>query len=196
MRGGARGGRHRRNNPLRRRSDVVEAWTALAVAALLLVAVPLAGVFAGRWAHADARTVASQLRAERHRVRAEVVGHPPATMPSVEGGRQQTVRVAVRWTPSGEHARTAVARVPEGTRAGDMVDVWFDAHGRSVTPPPNDTMVWQHTLTLGTCAAGGTAAVVLLGHSVVRRTAMRHRLDEWEREWARTEPRWTRRRPA
>ncbi|MEU5275564.1 Rv1733c family protein [Streptomyces asoensis] len=195
MRGGVRG-RRLRDNPLRRRSDVLEAWTALAVAALLMVAAPLAGVFAGRWAHADARAVASQQRAERHRVRAEVVGRPPASMPSAEGGRQQTFSVAVRWTPPGEPARTAPARVPEGTRTGDVVDVWFDARGRSVAPPPNDTMVWQHTVTLGLCAAGGTAAVVLLGHSVVRRVAMRHRLDEWEHEWARTEPLWTRRRPA
>lgn len=185
-----------RHNPLRRRSDIVEAWTALIVAVLLLVAAPLAGALAGRWAHADAQAVAARQRADRHHVRAEVVGHPPETMPSVEGVRQQTFRVAVRWTPPGEHARTAVARVPAGTRAGEVVDVWFDTRGRSVAPPPNDTMVWQHTLTLGVCAAGGTAAAVLLGHVVVRRVAMRHRLGEWEREWARTEPRWTRRRPA
>ncbi|MDQ0579186.1 Rv1733c family protein [Streptomyces rishiriensis] len=189
-------GRRGRDNPLRRRSDAVEAWTALAVAVLLLVAVPLVAVFAGRWAHADAQAVADRQQAERHRVRVEVVGHLPETMPSVEGGRQQTFPVAVRWTPPGEHPRTATARVPAGTRAGDRVDVWFDTRGRSVGPPPNDTMVWQHALAMGTCAAGGTAGVVLLGHAVIRRVAMRRRLDEWEREWARTEPQWTRRRPA
>ncbi|WP_443047186.1 hypothetical protein OHS71_36955 [Streptomyces sp. NBC_00377] len=189
-------GRRLRDNPLRRRSDAVEAWTALLFAVLLLVAVPVAGGLAGRWAHDDARAVAVQQRAERHRVRAEVVGRPPATMPSAEGVREQTFSVAVRWTPPGEHPRTATARVPEGTRRGDVVEVWFDARGRSVAPPPNDTMVWQHTVTLGACAAGGTAAVVLLGHAAVRRVALRHRLDEWEREWARTEPQWTRRRPA
>ncbi|MDX2676462.1 Rv1733c family protein [Streptomyces sp. NY05-11A] len=185
-----------RHNPLRRRSDVVEAWTVLAVAVLLLVAVPLAGVLAGRWAHDDAQAAADRQRAERHRVRAEVVGRPPDAVPSVEGGSRQTVRVSVRWTPPGEHVRTAAARVPAGTRQGDVVEVWFDDRGRSVAPPPNDTMVWQHALTMGTCAAGGTAAAVLLGHAVVRRVAMRHRLDEWEREWTRTEPQWTRRRPA
>ncbi|WP_329213694.1 hypothetical protein OG352_02135 [Streptomyces sp. NBC_01485] len=186
----------RRRNPLRRRSDVVEAWTALVVAALLLVAVPAAGVLVGRWAHADAQAVATQQRAERHRVRAEVVGQVPETLPSADGVRERTYRVTVRWTPSGEKARTATARVPEGTHRGDRVDVWLDARGRGVAPPTSGTLVWQHTVTMATCAAGGTAAVVLLGHAVVRRVAMRHRLDEWEREWALTEPQWTRRRPA
>ncbi|MEU1510961.1 hypothetical protein ABZ490_02210 [Streptomyces sp. NPDC005811] len=185
-----------RKNPLRRRSDVVEAWTALAVAVLLLVAVPLAGAVAGLWAHDEAQTVAVQQRTERHRVRAEVVGRVPENLPSADGVRQRTYRVTVSWTPPGGTARTAEARVPEGTHKGDLVDVWFDAHGRSVPPPPTGTAVWQHTLTMGACAAGGTAALVLLGHAVIRRTAMRHRLDEWDREWARTEPEWTRRRPA
>jgi hypothetical protein len=185
-----------RNNPLRRRSDVVEAWTALVAAVLLLVAMPLAGVLAGRWAFDDAQTAAAQQRAERHRVHAEVVGHVPDTLPMADGVRERTYRVTVRWTPPAEKARTATARVPEGTHRGDVVEVWFDARGRSVAPPPNDTMVWQHAVTMGTCAAGGTAAAVLLGHAVVRRVAMRHRLDEWEQEWTRTEPQWTRRRPA
>ncbi|MFF1548442.1 hypothetical protein [Streptomyces sp. NPDC058291] len=195
MRSGAHCWR-RGNDPLRRRSDVVEAWTALVVAALLWIAVPLAGALVGRWAHDDAQAAAVGQRADRHRVTAQVVSRPPGVMPAVEGGRQQTVPVSVRWTPPGEHARTATARVPAGTHRGDMVDVWFDGHGRSVAPPPSDTMVWQHTLTLGVCVAGGSAATVLLGHAVVRRVAMRHRLAEWEREWARTEPQWTRHRPA
>ncbi|CAM5660917.1 hypothetical protein SVIOM74S_05027 [Streptomyces violarus] len=46
---------------------------------------------------------------------------------------------------------------------------------------------------MGTCAAVGEVLVVLLGHSAVRRVALRRRLTEWEREWARTEPEWTRR---
>ncbi|MCX4759524.1 hypothetical protein OG562_00675 [Streptomyces sp. NBC_01275] len=185
-----------RSNPLRRRSDVVEAWTALAVAVLLLVAVPLAGALAGRWAHDDARAVVAEQRAERHRVRAEVVGRVPDPMPSADGVRVRMYSVAVRWTPPGEQARTATARVPEGTRRGDVVTVWFDARGRSVAPPATGTVVWQHAVTMGVCAAGGTAALVLLGHGVVRRVAMRHRLTEWDRAWERTEPEWTRRRPA
>ena len=185
-----------RSNPLRRRSDVVEAWTALVVAVLLLVAVPLAGAVAGRWVHDEARAAAAEQRAERHRVRAEVVGRVPDSLPTADGAREQLFRVAVRWAPPGEQPRTTTARVPAGTHRGDRVDVWFDTQGRSVPPPQDGTAVWQQTLTMGVAAAGGAASVVLLGHVVVRRVAMRHRLAEWDREWTRTEPEWTRRRPA
>ena len=183
-----------RHNRLRRRSDVVAAWTALAVAVLLLVGAPLAGAVAAWRTYDEARAIAAAQSADRHRVRAEVVGKIPETLPTVQGGAQRTLRVAVRWTEPGEGPRTATARVPVGTRQGDTVDVWFDARGRAVAPPPDDTAVWQHTLTVGACATGGAVAVVLLVHSVVRRAALRRRLTEWERDWARTGPEWTRRR--
>ena len=195
MRTRVRGWRWRRN-PLRRRSDVVEAWTVLAVAVLLFVGAPLAGAFAAWWAHDEARAVATAQRAERHKIRAEVVGRTPDALPSVEGGRQHMYRVSVRWTEPGIGQKTATARVPAGTRHGDRVDVWFDSRGRSVSPPPDETAVLQHTVTVGACAAGGTALVVLLGQAVARTVANRHRLAEWEREWALTEPQWTRRRRA
>ncbi|MDQ1072957.1 Rv1733c family protein [Streptomyces canus] len=193
MRTRVRGWRWRRN-PLRRRSDVVEAWTVLAVTALMLLGAPLVGAVVGWWAHGDARTVAAAQRSERHRVRAEVVGRVPDALPSVQAGRERSYRVTVRWTEAGGAAKTATARVPSGTDQGDKVDVWFDSRGRSVAPPPDETAVWQHTVTMGACGAGATIAVILLGHSLVRGAAARHRLAEWERDWALTEPQWTRRR--
>ncbi|MET9382502.1 hypothetical protein ABZY09_15835 [Streptomyces sp. NPDC002928] len=188
--------RRLRRSALRRRSDVIEVWTALVVAVLLFVGAPLAGAAAAWWAHDQARALAAAQRAERHRVRAEVTGQTPETLPSAEGGPQRTYRVAVRWTEAGGKVRTATARVPAGTHQGDVVDVWFDARGRNVVPPPGESAVWQHTLTMGACATGGAVALVLLGHGAVRRVTMRHRLAEWERDWARTEPEWTRRHPA
>ncbi|MFG3661045.1 hypothetical protein [Streptomyces sp. NPDC047706] len=187
-------GRSRRCNPLRRRSDVVEAWTAVAVAVLLFLGAPLAGALSGWWAHGEARRTAAAQWEDRRHVRAEIVGRTPDTLPAVQGGREYTYRATVRWTEPGEGDRTATARVPAGKRSGETVDVWFDRRGRSVAPPPSDTMVWQHSLTLGVCATAGTAALVLLGNAAVRRVANRHRMAEWERDWARTEPEWTRRR--
>ncbi|GAA3772409.1 hypothetical protein GCM10022403_004550 [Streptomyces coacervatus] len=193
MRTRVRGWRWRRS-PLRRRSDVVEAWTALVVAVLLLVGAPLAGALAGWWAHDQERAVAAAERAERHRVRAEVVGKTPGMPPSVQGGREHSYRVDVRWTDPATGPHTIKARVGANTRHGDIVDVWFDGKGRTVPPPLSETQIWQRTLTIGTCATGGAVAVVLLANAVVRRVSTGHRLVEWEREWARTEPEWTRRR--
>jgi hypothetical protein len=117
----------------------------------------------------------------------------PGTPAAVPGGRQHAYRATVRWSEPGTGRRTAVAQVPADIRPGDVVHVWFDSRGRSVAPPPDDTAVWQHTLTLGACAAGGTAAAVLRGRCALRRALLRHRLAEWEREWAVTGPEWTRR---
>ncbi|GGM08284.1 hypothetical protein GCM10010129_60240 [Streptomyces fumigatiscleroticus] len=193
MRTRVRGWRWRRS-PLRRRSDVVEAWTVLVVTVLLCVGAPLAGAVAARWADGEARAVAAQQRAERRQVRAEVIGETPDRLPSVQDGGQHSYRATVRWTAPGDGARTTAARVPAGTRYGETVEVWVDSRGRGVSPPADGAAIRQHAVTFGVCATAGAAAVVLLGHHAVRRVAVRHRLAEWEREWARTEPRWTHRK--
>ncbi|QTD96476.1 Rv1733c family protein [Streptomyces cyanogenus] len=190
MRIRVRGWRWRRN-PLRRRSDVVEAWTVLVVAVLLFVVAPLVGVAAGLHAHDRAAALAAAQRAERHQVRAVVIGEAPERLSAMQSDRRHPYRTQVRWTEPGKGVRTAWARVPAGTRTGEPVSVWFDSRGRSVAPPPDDVAVWQHAVTVGLGAAGGMATVLLLGHAVERRIALRHRLAEWEREWARTGPRWT-----
>ncbi|WP_371657768.1 hypothetical protein [Streptomyces sp. NBC_00280] len=109
-------------------------------------------------------------------------------------GRQHLYRVRVLWTEPGAEVRTATAHVPPGTRRGDTVDLWLDALGRPVAPPPSAVAVHQHTVAVGICAAGLTAGVVLLARTALRRTVVQHRLVEWERAWARTEPEWTGRR--
>ncbi|MEV5439372.1 hypothetical protein AB0K80_25670 [Streptomyces sp. NPDC052682] len=192
MRTRVRGWRWRRN-PLRRRADAVEAWTVLVVAVLLLVGAPLAGAAAAWWAYDGARAVAAEQRAERHRVRAEVVGRAGDTLPTVQAGGRDPYRATVRWSEPGAGERTAVARVPGGTREGERLDVWFDSRGRSVAAPLDGSAIWQHTVTVGVCATAVVVAVVLLAHSAVRRVALGRRLAEWERAWARTEPVWSQR---
>ncbi|MEW1680949.1 DUF3592 domain-containing protein [Streptomyces sp. T12] len=183
----------RRRGALCRRSDVVEAWTALAVAVLLCLAAPLAAVLTTRWAYGDARAAADEQRAERHRVRAEVVERPSRARPASGSGGRNAVRAAVRWEAPDQGTRTTVARVPAHVRPGDRVHVWLDSRGREVLPPVDDASVWQYGIGMGTLAGGGTAAVLLLAHRAVRRVALRRRLEEWDRAWARTGPRWTHR---
>jgi hypothetical protein len=192
MRTRVRGWRWRRN-PLRRRSDVVEAWTALVVAVLLFVGAPLLGAAAALWAQGQAETVAAQQRAERHRVHATVIDRTPDSLSSVQTGGQ-SYRATVRWTTPGGEAQTTTSRVPAGARQGDVIAVWIDTHGRSVPPPAGDSAVWEHTVTVGAFTALGAALTVFLGQCVVHRTALRRRMAEWERDWARTEPQWTHRR--
>ncbi|WP_329530732.1 hypothetical protein OG568_06895 [Streptomyces sp. NBC_01450] len=191
MRTRVRGWRWRRN-PLRRRSDVVEAWTVLAVAVLLFVGAPLAGAAVGWWRYDNAQARAAAQRTERHRVSALLVETAPAAVPSPQGARPPTFRVKVRWTEPGKGARTGEALVPAGGQRGDRVDVWLDAHGRNVGPPVSAGAIWQHALTTGASTAAGVVAVVLAWYLTVRRIAARRRLAEWERDWAYTGPEWRR----
>lgn len=192
MRTRVRGWR-RQPNPLRRRSDVVEAWTALIVAVLLFLGAPLAGTAVGWWAYGHVRAAQSAERAERHRVPAVVVEDAPAAAPATQGGRQPLYPAKVRWSEPGRGTLTTVARVPGGSRSGDRVEVWVDAQDHGVAPPRSDAAVWQHALTAGVWAAGGVAGTVLVARAVIRRVAERHRMEEWEAEWARTGPEWGRR---
>jgi len=192
MRTRVRGWRWRRN-PLRRRSDVVEACTVTVIATLLLLGAPLAAVAAGWWAHDATQAKAAAQRAERHVVVGVVVENAPASVSTTPGGKQHMYWVKVRWTGPGEDPRTGSARVPAGTRRGERAGVWVDARSRGVGPPLSDAAIWQHTITTGVLTGGNVAGVVLVAHFVVRRVAARHRLAEWESEWARTGPEWTRR---
>ena len=88
----------RRRGPLCRRSDVVEAWTAVAVSVLLCLTVPLAGLLTTRWAYEDARAAADEQRADRHRVRAEVSERPSKAHSPTESERRHASRATVRWT--------------------------------------------------------------------------------------------------
>ncbi|MFH9959753.1 hypothetical protein ACH4PR_00055 [Streptomyces mirabilis] len=191
MRTRVRGWRWRRN-PLRRRSDVVEAWTVLTVAVLLFVGAPLAGAAVGWCRYESAQARAATQRAERQRVSAVLVETAPAAVPSPQGARLPTFRVKVRWTEPGKGPRTGEALVPAGGQRGDRVAVWLDKRGRNVGPPVSTGAVWQHALTTGVSTAAGVVAVVLAWHFAVRRIAARRRLAEWEREWARTGPKWRR----
>ncbi|WP_329280850.1 Rv1733c family protein [Streptomyces sp. NBC_01451] len=187
-------GRRRRRNPLCRRSDVVEAWAVLVVAVVVCVGAPLAGVVTARWAYDGAMATAAVQRAERHRVHAVAVGRAGAGAPSAVSGRQHLYRVRVLWTEPGSGTRTVTAYVPPGTRRGDTVDLWLDASGRPVTPPPGALSVRLHTAAVGVCAAGLAAGAALLAGTALRRTLVQRRLVEWERAWALTEPEWTGRR--
>lgn len=192
MRTRVRGWRWRRN-PLRRRSDVVEAWTALIVAVLLCVGAPLVGTAAGWRAYDSGHGTQVVQRAERHQVSAVLVEDAPAAVPSAQGAKQPLYEVKVRWTEPGKGTQTTLAEVPAGSRRGEHAAVWLDARGHGVAPPTTDAAVWQHALTAGVWAAGGVVGVVLLARTVIGRVAERHRMAEWEAEWARTGPEWRRR---
>ncbi|MGW5735948.1 MULTISPECIES: Rv1733c family protein [Streptomyces] len=177
-----------RRNPLRRRSDVVEAWTRVLLGAVMVLGAPLSGVFAGALTYDTLHT-----RADRQRTDGRVV---PATLlenaPAVGGTSSRPIHpVTVRWTDRGGTVRTATAKVPAGATAGSRTGLWLDPRGRATAAPMAEDVQWGTAITAG-CGAALVVWTFTGGFwMTVRAVAQRRRLAEWEQAWARTAPRWS-----
>ncbi|MER6409417.1 hypothetical protein ABT269_39580 [Streptomyces viridosporus] len=182
-----------RRNPLRRRSDLIEAWVLLAVLVLALSAAVFAGLTA-------AGAVDGALAERRDRTRTVVAvliedaAHTtPASVSENSENGDGGVWAPVRWTaPDGTH-RTGRAEVEPSDRAGTAVTVWTDPEGRLVSRPPEGAEARFQSVMAGVTIGAATAGVGLLGAQFVRSRLQRRRLEEWEAEWRLVEPAWRKR---
>ncbi|MEU9336015.1 hypothetical protein AB0D49_23025 [Streptomyces sp. NPDC048290] len=166
-----------RRNPLRRRTDRIEARITLA---LLLLVPPLgcaALVAAGDTAQRHYRAVAEREARTRHQVTAVVIGAaPPAE---------------VRLTAPDGRTRTVLTAVPPGRTAGDTVRVWVSSDGTPTGPPMPAGEIRSRAVGWAMLAF---LTVALLGYAVhaIAVLALRWRnLAAWDARWAETAPRWT-----
>lgn len=176
-----------RRSPLRRRSDVAEAWLVLVTAVLIALGAPAAGLAA---AHAvDDGT--GQERQGRQSVSAVLTENPPARIGvDVSGGVGARVHATVRWTAADGAARTGVTTVSPDLRAGDRTTAWLDRHGALVRDPVTPRQATGESIAVGT-VAGTSAGLLLLGAQRTGRALLnRRRYAQWEREWAAEDPRW------
>ncbi|MBC9717396.1 hypothetical protein H9Y04_33190 [Streptomyces sp. TRM66268-LWL] len=185
-------GRRRRRNELRRRSDVVQTWSALVLGALLVCGVPAAAWAAGHSMYVSARDQAAAQAAERRPVRAELLRDAPESTPEVRGmDSHPEYPVTVRWTAADGSPASGTAEVEEGLRAGETTRIWVDAQERVAPAPMETSEVWSRTLTTAIFAAVALALLAGAAHLVVRLLLQRVRLAAWERAWARTGPEWS-----
>ncbi|KOU49260.1 hypothetical protein ADK54_10515 [Streptomyces sp. WM6378] len=176
---------------MRRRSDTIEAWTGLVLGGALFIGAPLAGSLAGLTIYDQAQATASQQRAARHLVRATVLEDVPTAPASTDGvAARQVSPVAVRWTTEDGRTVTGKVKLPEGTRSGSPAEIWVDAHDRTTTAPRSSSDSWAQAMGVGgiSTAVAGLAVGAVWG--TVRSAALRHRMAEWERDWAVTGPQW------
>ncbi|WP_037898965.1 MULTISPECIES: hypothetical protein [Streptomyces] len=173
-----------RRNPLRRRSDRLEAWLVLATWTLAL----LGGLLAGAGAAVGMEDDLAARRAALHAVSAVLVGKADRTAPVTADGSEETVRARVRWTSLDGSTHTGVTRVAPGTGAGTSVTVWTDRQGDLVRAPLTVAEVRLQSVLTGVLVAAGTGAVVFGGGHWARLRLDRRRLRDWEAEWARVAP--------
>ncbi|WP_329181281.1 Rv1733c family protein [Streptomyces sp. NBC_01477] len=197
-----RGWRWRRN-PLRRRSDVVEAWLGV-VTILLFCVAPLAGWWAGQSVDRTLQRVARTQRTERTLVAAAVVQSPAASDATAAPGAAKAAAAAagadsdprrgdvLRWIAPDHSLHTA--KVPVGLEVwrGNEMLLWTDSTGVLVPPPLDNATATTHAVLAGLATGSAAGGVLLVSRQVLMWRLMRRRMDSWEREWARVGQDWGR----
>jgi hypothetical protein len=177
-----------RRNPLRRGTDVAEAWLRLATT-LLLCLVPLLGWRAGQSVDRTLQGLVRTQHAERTLVTATVMptnGH---------GARAQGSAAAddvLRWTAPDHTVHTETVSAELEVWSGSKVMLWTDRHGTLVPPPLDRATAATHSVLAGIAAAMAAGGALLICHSILMWRLMVRRIDFWEREWARVGQDWGR----
>lgn len=183
-----------RRNPLRRPTDLVEAWLGV-VTVLLFCAVPAAGYWAGHSVDRVLQRVARTQRSERTLVPAVVVDPhtgKPATGGAAAGTADPRHGDLLRWTAPDHSVHTVtVSADTEVWRPGGL-GVWTDKKGHLVPPPLDGPTAATHAALAGFVTGAATGGLLLVSRQLVMWRLMRRRLAGWEREWARVGQDWGR----
>jgi hypothetical protein len=179
-------------NPLRRRTDRVEAYLLVG----LFVAAAAGAPFAAR--AASRATYASALRTQREQV---ATRHPVKAVLTQPAGSTITGYTLSVDVPTKAFLTTAAgARRPvevlaqTGKPKGSTVTVWTDQNGNLVSPPLTAAQVTGQGDAGMIGAVAGIAVVFLTGAGVAHYALYRRRMAAWAAGWLLTEPMWNRQR--
>ena len=175
-----------RRNPLRRTSDVVEAWVLLVAWILALVGGLVAGVLTASAMQASAERV----RAQSHPVQAVLTQDP--THGSARPTSSALVWGTVRWTDRDGSTHTGRTRVPASAVPGSPLTVWSNGRGGLTPPPASAADAAFQSFLGGLWASAASAGLVIGGAKLVQTRLDRRRFDQWAEEWARVDARWGR----
>ncbi|MEV0929662.1 hypothetical protein [Streptomyces phaeochromogenes] len=186
-----------RHNPLRRTTDLAEAWLALGALLLILVAAPLAGVLIGGLAEDALQQSVREQRLDRHPVVATVVKKADRTPldpdPETSSGRDSHTRVIADWkAPDGTARRDTVMAALNSPRRGDHFTVWTDLHGRIVSRPLDTATAATHAVLAGFGTAVACAGLVEGSRRLVVWRMVRRRYDRLDQAWSQAGPDWGR----
>lgn len=187
-----------RHNPLRRATDLYEAWLALVAALLIVTAAPAVGCITGAMTEESLRQAIRVQRLQRHATSATVLG--PAGFPGRTAFDPETAAVderrgavAARWTgPDGSrHSGTVPTALP-APRPGDTFPLWTDASGRMVPRPMDTATAEVHAALAGVGAALTWGVLVECARRLVLWRLVRRRHAALDRAWAAVGPDWGR----
>ncbi|WP_406481736.1 hypothetical protein [Streptomyces sp. NBC_01615] len=179
-----------RRNPLRRHSDRVEAWIVLVTWVFVLQV----GVLAGLATAASVEGGLAEQRAGSRAIPAELTEDAAKTALTRTSGFSGDDKVwgTVRWTAADGTAHTGRTRVEPGSAAGATVTVWTDDKGRLVAKPATASQARLRAVFTGVLAGLGGGVAVLVCGRLVRVGLDRRRVEQWDAEWERIGPKWSR----
>ncbi|MFE3766246.1 hypothetical protein ACFXPI_31330 [Streptomyces sp. NPDC059104] len=188
-----------RRNPLRRPTDLFEAWVAFAALVCVLLVAPALGCAAGLKVDGTLQRAAREQRHERYLVPAVVVRPTPdpvagsATDPGAGRQAPERTRIVASWTaPDGSSHEGMVPAAEEPPLPGDRFRIWTDIRGRLVGQPLDPSAASFHAGVAGLAAALTAAALAETLRRLVVRRLMHRRYTRLDRAWAAAGPDWGR----
>ena len=186
-----------RRNPLRRTTDLVEAWVALAALTLILVAAPVVGALVGSLAQNSLQQSVRDQHHTRHLVTATVVKKLDRALwdpdPESSPTRNTGIRVLADWTaPDGTARHGPVLTGLKSPHRGDHFTLWIDDHGRIAGRPLDGTTATTHAVLAGVGTAAVVAGLVEGGRRLIVWRMVRRRYARWDQAWVKAGPDWGR----
>lgn len=187
-----------RRNPLRRPTDLFEAWVAFSALVCVLLVAPAVGWVAGLQVDGTLQRAAREQRHERYLVPAVVVRPAPAAAgaaadASAQRQAPERTPIVASWTaPDGSSHQGTVPAAEEPPRAGDRFRIWTDIRGRLVGQPLDPTAASFHAGAAGLAAALTAAALAETVRRLVVRRLTHRRYTRLDRAWAAAGPDWGR----
>jgi hypothetical protein len=179
----------RDSNPLRRRSDVLEAWLLPAAAVVFLALCPLVAWLTGMWVRAD-NAATQRAQQSWHPVSAVLLHAAAGPEFTDQGANTWTVWEPARWTLDGRQ-HTGSIPVSAGSAAGSTQTVWLDSHGHVHVPPLTPAQLGQTVDAAMLISLAGLAVVVSILTLLARWILDRRRLARWETGWLAVGPSWS-----
>ena len=178
------------HNPLRRRSDLIEAWLLPATIVTFLLLGPLVAGLIGLHVNAD-NAAAHRAEQSWRQVPAVLLKAAPGPMMSDNGANAWLAWTPARWVTDGR-TRTGIVPAPSGTRAGATVRVWVDRAGNVQVPPLTPARAGDRVVVAMAFALAALAVFLACLALVIRAALDRRRLADWEAAWLSVGPQWSR----
>jgi len=176
-------------NPMRRRTDRVEAWTSLVLTVFLVILTPAAAWYAGHLTDQAGVRIEQSQRLARYPVVAQLLKPASYQRAKAKDGPMVFAAAAI-WTAPDRTRHSGLVRARPGASAGTRQTVWTDTHGRIIGEPQS------HSTTLSEAALAALLTVTVLGcagagiRALIRYRLDRQRLEQWRQEWEAIEPVW------